>query len=70
MLNKVLAFLATCAGFILGCFTFWKIGKHEGVLEERKENAEKRCDAVSSALSIRNNADIGKLRKRYKISNE
>lgn len=70
MLEKVLSFLGVFAGFVIGCFTFWKLGKRNGVLEERKENAEKRSDVVSSALDVRRNADLDGLRKRYKISDE
>ena len=58
------------AGYIIGFFMSWKIGKKVGKLEERAENAEKRFDDVSNALAVRSNADIDELRKRYKISNK
>lgn len=54
--------------YATSCFAFWKIGKRDGVLTERKENAERRSDVISYASSVRNNADIDGLRKKYKIS--
>ena len=56
--------------YLLSCFTFWKMGKNNGILNERKENAEKRSKVVSFASSVRNSADIDGLRKKYKISRE
>lgn len=70
MIDKILSYLFAFIGFVIGCFTFWRLGKREGVLEERKENAENRSDLVSSALDIRNNADIDGLRSKYKIPSE
>lgn len=70
MIEKILTFFAVFVGFVGGCFTFWRLGKREGVLEERKENAENRSDVVSSAMDIRNNYDLDRLRKKYKIPSE
>lgn len=70
MIKKIVSFFGTIFGFIIGCFTFWKLGKKHGVLEERKESEERHLANINNALSIRNNSDIDELRKRYKISDE
>lgn len=70
MLKKVWGYFAIIVWYIISCFAIWKLGKRDGVLNERKENAERRIDSVASALAVRRNADLDRLRKRYKISDE
>lgn len=70
MIKKIMSFFATIISFVIGCFTFWRLGKKQGTLEEKRENDTRYIKDVNRALSIRNGSDIGELRNKYKISDE
>lgn len=54
----MIQWLCVIGAFVVSCFTFWKLGKNDGIKEEKLKENEKRLSDFSRADYIISSASV------------